>query len=53
MIEKLRQLGLPKEQVSIQFIRFGNDEVGIKRLQYPDSGLREKYGKRWYVQGLP
>jgi len=53
MIEKLRQLGLPKEQVAIQFIRFGNDEVGIKRLQYLDSGLREKYGKRWYVQGLP
>jgi hypothetical protein len=53
MIEKLRQLGLPKEQVSIQFIRFGNDEVGIKRPQYLDSGLLETYGKRWYVQSLP
>src|SRR3954468_24893223 len=53
MIEKQRQLGLPKEQVGIQFIRFGNDQAGIERLQYLDSGLRKKYGKRWYVQGLP
>jgi hypothetical protein len=52
MIEKQRQLGLPKEQVGIQFIRFGNDKVGMERLQFLDSGLRKKYGKRWYVQDL-
>jgi hypothetical protein len=53
MIEKLRELGLPKKQVGIQFIRFGNDPEGIRRLEYLDSGLREKYTKRWYVHGLP
>lgn len=53
MIEKLKQLYLPKEQVAIQFIRFGNDPIGIERLVYLDSGLREKYTKRWYVQCLP
>lgn len=52
MIEKLRQLELPKEQIGIQFIRFGNDPNGIRRLEYLDSGLRKKYSKRWYVQGL-
>ena len=49
MIEKLKQLGLPKEQVGIQFIRFGNDQAGIQRLEYLDTGLRKKYGKNWYV----
>ena len=33
MIEKLKNLGFPKKQVRIQFIRFGNDEIGIKRLE--------------------
>lgn len=46
MIEKQKQLLLPKEQVGIQFIRFGNDPIGIERLEYLDSGLRKKYGKR-------
>ena len=46
MIEKQKQLGLPKEQVGIQFIRFGNDPIGIERLRYLDFGLRRKYGKR-------
>lgn len=53
MIEKLGQLALPKEQVGIQFIRFGNDPNGIKKLEYLDSGLRKKHGSRWYVQRLP
>jgi hypothetical protein len=53
MIEKQRQLQLPKEQVGIQFVRFGNDPTGIRRLEYLDSGLRKKYTKRWYVQVLP
>ena len=50
MIEKQKQLGLKKEQVGIQFIRFGNDPTGIKRLEYLDSGLRKKYSKDRYVQ---
>ena len=49
MIEKQRQLMLPKEQVGIQFVRFGNSPTGIDRLEYLDSGLRKKYTKRWYV----
>lgn len=53
MIEKQKQLELPKEQVGIQFIRFGNDPTGMERLEYLDRGLRRKYTKRWYVHGLP
>lgn len=53
MIEKLNQLALPKEQVSIQFVRFGNDPTGIKRLEYLKSGLHEKYTRKWYVEGFP
>lgn len=49
MIVKLGQLGFPKEQVSIQFIRFGNHPSGIKKLKYLDSGLRKKYSKKWCV----
>lgn len=45
MIVKQQQLALDKEQVGIQFIRFGNDPTGIRRLKYLDSGLRKKYGK--------
>lgn len=52
MIEKQRQLGLPKEQVSIQFIRFGNHTGGIRKLKYLDSGLRKKYTKKWYVSRI-
>lgn len=47
MIEKQRQLGFPKDQVSIQFVRFGNDASGIERLEYLDSGLRKKHTKKW------
>ncbi|KAL8842972.1 MAG: hypothetical protein Q9176_002275 [Flavoplaca citrina] len=36
---------LPKKQVGVQFIRFGNDSTGIGKLEYLDSGLREQYGK--------
>jgi hypothetical protein len=46
LIEKLTALHLPKEQVGIQFIRFGNSEEGIKILEYLDSGLRKKFGKQ-------
>lgn len=46
LIVKLTALKLPKEQVGIQFIRFGNNEEGIKRLEYLDSGLCGKFGKQ-------
>ena len=52
MIEKQRQLGLPKEQVSIQFIRFGNNMSGVRKLEHLDSGLRKKFTKKWYVVEL-
>ena len=52
MIERQKQLQLPKEQVSIQFIRFGDDPDGIKKLNHLDSGLRKKHTKLWYVFGL-
>lgn len=47
MIEKQQQLTLPREQVAIEFIRFGNDPTGIGNLEYLDSGLRKKYTKTW------
>ena len=53
MIEKQMQLSLPKDSVAIQFIRFGDDPTGIDRLEYLDSGLRKKYGKRQYVRTIP
>ena len=48
-IEEMILQKLPKKQVGIQFIRFGNDSTGIDRLEYLDSGLRKKYGKERYV----
>ena len=53
MIEKQRQLEFSKEQVGIQFVRFGNHAGGIAKLEYLDSGLRQKYTKKWYVVELP
>jgi len=38
-VEKLKDLGLLDTQVGIQFIRFGNDERGMERLQKLDSDL--------------
>lgn len=52
LIEKLTALRLPKEQVGIQFIRFGDSPEGIKRLEYLDSGLRKKFGKQRF-EGTP
>lgn len=49
MIEKLRELKLTKARVGIQFIRFGRNPDGIKKLGYLDTGLRKKYGKQWCV----
>jgi|SRR2546423_178812 len=39
LIKKLDELGLPDHQVGIQFIRFGQNQESIDRLEYLDSGL--------------
>ena len=49
MIAKLHQLGFGKEQVGIQFIRFGNHTSGMEKLKYIESGLRKKYSNHWCV----
>ena len=53
MIEKQKELKLPREQIGIQFIRFGDDPRGVDRLHYLDAGLREKHGKEQYVSVSP
>jgi hypothetical protein len=40
LVRTLVELQLVGEQVGIQFIRFGDDAEGIKRLDHLDSGLR-------------
>lgn len=37
--ERLQQLDKPSDQVGIQFIRFGDDQESVKKLQRLDSGL--------------
>jgi hypothetical protein len=39
LIKTLQELNYPRKQVGIQFIRFGNDPEGIKKLEHLDSGL--------------
>ncbi|KAH0539072.1 hypothetical protein FGG08_004370 [Glutinoglossum americanum] len=39
LVTKLEDLGSPPKQVGIQFIRFGDNPEGIKRLDYLDSEL--------------
>jgi hypothetical protein len=39
LIRKLDELGLPEYQVGIQFIRFGQNQEAINRLEHLDSGL--------------
>ncbi len=39
LVEHLIQHKLTNKQIGIQFIRFGNDERGMKRLEKLDSGL--------------
>lgn len=53
MVEKLRRLGLPKEQIGIQFIRFGNNPEAIAILEFLDSGLRKEHTQRWCVRVPP
>ncbi|ROW17218.1 hypothetical protein VPNG_01208 [Cytospora leucostoma] len=44
LIKELKKRNLHRNQVSIQFIRFGNDETGIKRLTYLDDELKKETG---------
>lgn len=43
LIEEIKRRNLSKTHVSIQFIRFGNDEIGIQRLTHLDDGLENDY----------
>lgn len=43
LIKELEKRNLHKSQVAIQFVRFGNDPVGIERLVYLDDGLGKLY----------
>ncbi|KAK7746979.1 hypothetical protein SLS53_002167 [Cytospora paraplurivora] len=44
LIREIKDRNLRRDQVSIQFIRFGNDETGIKRLTYLDDALMKDTG---------
>ncbi len=39
LVQSMIAKGCPKEHVAIQFIRFGNDEASIKKLDELDHGL--------------
>ncbi|KAL8919647.1 MAG: hypothetical protein Q9208_006679 [Pyrenodesmia sp. 3 TL-2023] len=39
MVQKMKDKGLPKEHVGIQFIRFGEDQASIDKLDELDHGL--------------
>jgi hypothetical protein len=39
MVETLVALKLPEKQVGLQFISFGDDEEGLKRLKLVDNYL--------------
>ncbi|KAI9793927.1 MAG: hypothetical protein M1816_007179 [Peltula sp. TS41687] len=45
LVNTLDELQMPKEQMGIQFIRFGNDQQGRARLERLDSGL----GLNWDI----
>lgn len=38
-VQKLQDLRKDRQQIGIQFISFGNDPVGLRRLRYLDDGL--------------
>ena len=42
-VKTLEDLGADNKKVGIQLIRFGNDAVGIQRLEYLDAGLKRKH----------
>lgn len=39
LVDRMKELNLLKEHVGIQFIRFGDDPLGIERLNHLDHGL--------------
>ena len=39
LVQKMKAKGCPKEHVAIQFIRFGNDQASIDKLDVLDHGL--------------
>jgi hypothetical protein len=39
LVTALKGLGYPRKQVGIQFIHFGKDPEGIKKLEHLDNGL--------------
>lgn len=39
LVKALEESGKPKDQVSIQFIQFGNDLEGTRKLNFLDNGL--------------
>lgn len=41
LIEELKRRNLPRDQVALQFIRFGNDETGIRRLRALDDDIKK------------
>jgi len=41
LVATLRRCNRPDNQVGIQFIRFGNDSIGMERLQYLDDFLED------------
>ena len=40
LVEKLKQHGYPREQFGIQFVSFGNDQEGLKRLEMLDECVK-------------
>lgn len=40
LIEELKRRNLPRNQVALQFLRFGNDETGIRRLRTLDDDIK-------------
>ena len=43
MVTRLESLGAMSKMVGIQFIRFGNDPIGIQRLRWLDSQLKKDW----------
>lgn len=43
LIKELKKRNLHRSQVSLQFIRFGNDETGIRRLTHLDDVLGKEF----------
>ncbi|KAL9108230.1 MAG: hypothetical protein Q9227_006968 [Pyrenula ochraceoflavens] len=44
MVEHLENIGAPNKMVGVQFIRFGNNEIGMDRLQWLDAELKNEWG---------